>query len=76
MTVQSKAAGVIFRIRQYRPQRLTPDWYCGCSLGDGTYAMIPAPSTRCTDSLTLRQCTRWPIALRLPFVTDVKWLAS
>ena len=28
--------------------------------------MIPAPSTRCEDSLTLRHCTRWPITWRLP----------
>lgn len=39
MTVQSKAADVIFRIRQYSTESLTPDWYCGCSLGDGKYAV-------------------------------------
>ena len=55
MTVQSKAADVIFRIRQYSTESLTPDWYCGCSLGDGKYAMItlPAPFTHCKDSLTI-----------------------
>ena len=38
MTVHSKAADVIFRRRQYNTESLTPDWYCGCSLGDGKYA--------------------------------------
>ena len=28
-----------FRIRQYSTESLTPDWYCGCSLGDGKYAI-------------------------------------
>ena len=54
MNVQSKPADAIFRIRQYSTENLTPDWYCGFSLGDGKYAKIPAPSTHCKDSIAWR----------------------